>query len=304
MDTSRREALQKEYSEVLSNFRLLTDIRFKLLGLLPIATAAAAAVKFEKGSSPVPLPLALFGLVATIGLVTYNTRNDQLYDELVSRAASIERSLGLPDGAFANRPRAWYAIKSPVGRWRVDHRPGVGTVYAASIALWLFAVLSALVEFIRCFYVGLGLPPFRVADPSLWVNVTAFFLAIAITCLGITVITKQRENRKEEMENLAASAVELALPIKLAKAAKDPDFIEYCAKLADNSYNATEARARFYAELDAESLCHYLPHGSKEISTCHFVALLTDLSPRQIFDWATKRVARDRSSCSRPVSIR
>jgi len=59
--------------------------------------------------------LSLFGLVATIGLATYNARNDQLYFELVGRAAAIERSLDLPDGAFANSPvhgnvsgcRAW-----------------------------------------------------------------------------------------------------------------------------------------------------------------------------------------------------
>jgi hypothetical protein len=57
MDATRREALLKEYSEVGSNFRLLTDIRFKLLGLLPIAAAAAAALKGDhlggkRSSSP------------------------------------------------------------------------------------------------------------------------------------------------------------------------------------------------------------------------------------------------------------
>ncbi|MGM4953588.1 hypothetical protein ACT4MK_38505 [Bradyrhizobium barranii] len=105
MDQDRRNALSTEYGEVCSNFRTLTDIRFKLLGLLPIATAVAIALKVDHidGRSFV---FSLFGLIATIGLVTYNTRNDELYDELVRRAAYIERSLGLADGAFANRPRA------------------------------------------------------------------------------------------------------------------------------------------------------------------------------------------------------
>src|SRR3990172_1171906 len=125
MDDHRREALLKEYGEVSSNFRLLTDIQFKLLAFLPIATAAAAV--FKGGSSGiVSFTLFLFGLVATIGLVTYNARNDQLYDELVGRAASIERSLGLPDGAFANRPRPWLTIRIPGVSWAVDHPTGGG----------------------------------------------------------------------------------------------------------------------------------------------------------------------------------
>src|SRR5215212_10245383 len=92
----RREALFAEYGEVCDNFRMLTDIRFRLLAFLPIASAAAvvAALVAAMNSDDQPaiglavgLALSLFGLVATIGLTTYNARNDQLYFELVRRAA-------------------------------------------------------------------------------------------------------------------------------------------------------------------------------------------------------------------------
>ena len=110
----RQEALLREYDEVASSFRMLTDIRFKLLAFLPIVAAAAAAVA-QESPGVVELGLSLFGLVVTIGLVTYNTRNDQLYGELVGRAAAIERSLGIPEGSIANRPKAWLRIRLLAG---------------------------------------------------------------------------------------------------------------------------------------------------------------------------------------------
>ena len=170
-DEDRRDALSKEYGEVCQNFRTLTDIRFRLLTLLPIATAAAAAFKGD-GTVGGSFVLPLFGLLATIGLVTYNTRNDQLYDYLVGRAACIERSLGLADGAFANRPAVWLSFRlldidhekllalvaqrvsdgrvlrrieaMLTAKWEVDHRTAVSTIYWASIVVWLFLLLASL----------------------------------------------------------------------------------------------------------------------------------------------------------------
>ena len=103
------EALQKEYVEVSKHFGTLTEIRFKLLAFLPIASALTAIFAKDAKLSIVGL-VSLFGLVATIGVLIYNTRNDQLYDALVLRAAEIERLLGLPSGAFANRSGSWLTI--------------------------------------------------------------------------------------------------------------------------------------------------------------------------------------------------
>jgi hypothetical protein len=111
MDASRRKAFLKEYNEVCNNFRILTDIRFKLLAFLPIAAAAAAAILSNDRATVPKLALSPFGLVVTLGLVTYTTRNDRPYNELVGRASIIERNLGLPDGGFANMPVAWLVVR-------------------------------------------------------------------------------------------------------------------------------------------------------------------------------------------------
>ena len=186
MDENRRNALSTEYGEVCSNFRTLTDIRFKLLGLLPIATAVAIALKVDHidGRSFV---FSLFGLIATIGLVTYNTRNDELYDELVRRAAYIERSLGLADGAFANRPRASLKFRLFGIHGRVDHRVGIGTIYLASIAVWLFLVLTSLSAWLA-------------PEASVLATLAAFGLAVIATWWARTWIKrkKKRSMRKSD----------------------------------------------------------------------------------------------------------
>jgi hypothetical protein len=133
--------LLAEYREIRSDFRTLTDIRFKLLALLPIASGVVAAFHVELDSST-GIALYLFGLAITLGLVTYNARNDQLYDELVGRAAEIERRLGLPDGAFANRPCPWLTLNIGRVRWNVGHGPAIQLIYASSAALWIYGVLE------------------------------------------------------------------------------------------------------------------------------------------------------------------
>ena len=291
MGDYRRDVLLKEYGEVCNNFRLLTDIRFKLLAFLPIATAAAAVLKGDSlgmGS----LVISIFGLAVTIGLVTYNARNDQLYNELVGRAASIERSLGLPDGAFANRPHAWLTIRLPGVNWTVDHGTGVGFIYAASVTLWLFGSLAPILEIARSTYLELGFRHFVVFDTSVWVQILALVLAVLVTSLMVRVVRTQRKRRTKIMRSLAARAYERAFSLDLSDAAQDRCLLDSCAELADEKVETIGARAKFYAAPDSGSIGFYLPSGYKEQAASQFIALLTDLPPRWIFDCATNRTGK------------
>jgi hypothetical protein len=306
MENNRRDALLKEYGEVCNNFRTLTDIRFKLLGLLPIATAAGTAFKggpADGGSFVFPL----FGLIATIGLVTYNTRNDQLYDDLVSRAAFIERSLGLADGAFASRPHPWLSfrlldikfIERSLGladsafanhpdmwlisrlrnikwtdiEWKVDHRTGVGTIYVACIAVWLFLLLTSLSALLVSFWVPL-----------------AFGLAVIATWCARTWIKDKKRQVECRMRSLAAEAVQKAFSTDLLRAPEErEELIDLCTKLGHVKRDTIAGRTKFYAAIDRDSSSYYLPSDSKEEAACQLVALLTDLPSRWLFDCATNR---------------
>jgi hypothetical protein len=285
MDDHRREALLKEYGEVSSNFRLLTDIRFKLLALLPIASAAAAVFK---GDSPGFVVLSLFGLAATIGLVTYNSRNDQLYDELVGRAASIERTLGLADGAFANRPRPWFTICLLGFSWKVDHRTGIGTIYAASVALWLFLLLASILTLAIAPDPRSGVGQSSISDPRAGIQILALALAVLATAIAIRQITAQRKQRQNKLRRLAKEAVGVALSTDLSQAVQNGKLLSLCEQLSGEDSDTIRARASFIATVDRETH-HYVPRGSGEVAASHLVAYLTDLSPQWIFDCATNR---------------
>jgi hypothetical protein len=216
MTDTRRDMLMKEYSEISANFRLLTDIRFKLLAFLPIAAGASALVA---GGDHPKLPVAafwLFGLVVTLGLMTYNTRNDQLYDTLVARAAAIERRLDDPDGAFANRPRAWLEFRPAGFRWPVNHRRAVGTIYLASIALWLFGVInSATLAFHDYFSAEAGeaetplkqVPGAADGTATIWQPLASIVIAVSITLVGAALIRRRRTESWGSLRALARDVV-------------------------------------------------------------------------------------------------
>jgi hypothetical protein len=202
----------KEYGETVSNFRLLTDIRFKLLAVLPIAAAGAVAVftatsRADDAESAVrTVVFSAFGLAITVGLATYNARNDQLYDTLVGRAARIERMVDLPDGTFANRPTVWFTAKGLGARWPISHRNSVGLIYAASFALWLFGVMQGLG---RLAWQALAETPPTKVVPA-WIPAVAMGLAISLVAGGLWAVTRQRKARESAMRAEAWTAVHAA----------------------------------------------------------------------------------------------
>jgi hypothetical protein len=301
MDDDRRNALLKEYGEVRSDFRTLTDIRFRLLGILPIASAAVSAFGTTLEST-YEFALSLFGLVVTLGLVSYNERNNQLYDELVGRSAAIERSLGLPDGAFATRPRAWLTLRLGGLKWKVDHGYALSLIYSSSIALWLFGVLVPVIEWANAALVQMNHVLRIVNDDksmNLLIHATAIVASVSITGLSLWSLSRQKDARQEQMRCLARSLALQASTKSLSELPEDESFVKDCALLAGGIQKPRrigeeslriQNRLRFYATTSAEdSIGYYLLRSTPQLQAAHIVGLVTDLSPRWVFDCLTNR---------------
>ncbi len=138
------ELLRLDYGETTQMIRALTDIRFRLLAFVPTLAGAAIALLAHPNSAAELLAIGLVGLLATLGIFTYELRNTQLYDAAVHRAAFLERRLGLPSalgegpgGFYSERPSRSVRLFGAVTVW---HDRGLALVYAAALGGWGYLV--------------------------------------------------------------------------------------------------------------------------------------------------------------------
>jgi hypothetical protein len=137
------ERLRLDYEQTTDLMRQITDVRFKLLALVPTLSGAAVAVLGRPTSDAELLAVGLLGLVATVGVLVYELRNTQLYDYALHRAQVLERHLGsisldesaLDGGLFSDRPTRSLRLFSVLP---VDRDAGLILVYSAAIAGWTY----------------------------------------------------------------------------------------------------------------------------------------------------------------------
>jgi hypothetical protein len=139
---SRSDRLRLDYQQTTDLLRGLTDVRFKLLALVPTISGAAIAVLGHPSSAAQLLAIGLLGLVATLGLLLYELRNSQLSDYAARRAQAIEAELGLlslagdssPGGLFSERPGRSLRL---FGLTLIDRDRGLVLVYSSACRLEL-----------------------------------------------------------------------------------------------------------------------------------------------------------------------
>ena len=122
-----------EYDRAVKLLAELTEIRFRLLALVPTLAGAVVALISPTSPAIAIVAIGLLGLAATSGVVVYELRNTQLRRSVAARVRGLEADL-LPGGPLG--PGAPHRL------WRLELTHGLGTalVYGAALAGWCYLV--------------------------------------------------------------------------------------------------------------------------------------------------------------------
>ena len=131
------ELLRLEYEYASRLLGTLTEIRFKLLALVPTLSGAVVAFMSSGRSGVELLAIGGLGLAATSGVLTYELRNGELRRRATERVNRLETEL-FPNGPLVGEPGRTPKL---FGLVPASHRLGVGLVYGAALAGWIYLVV-------------------------------------------------------------------------------------------------------------------------------------------------------------------
>ncbi|MCB0576201.1 MAG: hypothetical protein KDC61_16720 [Saprospiraceae bacterium] len=148
---TKEEKYKIDYENTLKYIFHLSDIRFKLLGLVPFATGIAFSFSEEKGIPVNSFVIGFLGLIVTVGIIFYDQRNTEIYNGLIGRAKDLEKKMLLEcaneneehGGTFTNR-----AIRSRklFGRFSMWHDKGLSLVYSVVLWVWMYIVVASSIK--------------------------------------------------------------------------------------------------------------------------------------------------------------
>jgi hypothetical protein len=130
------ELLRLEYESASRLLETLTEIRFKLLALVPALTGAVVALTSAGSTGVELLAIGGLGLVATSGVLAYELRNGELCRRATDRVTHLETRLfpgGPLVGASGRSPRLFGVVPA-------SQHLGVALVYGAAIGGWVYLV--------------------------------------------------------------------------------------------------------------------------------------------------------------------
>jgi hypothetical protein len=261
---SKKDVVLAEYKEVTAQFRALMEIRFKLLAFLPLGTVAAVYLSKDDQLAKEPA-IAAFAFVATLCIATYNKRNDQHYDELVARAAELERDgLKIAHGSFSQRPQTWLKY----GPISVEHRWPIGMLYAATAALWAYLAMRPL-----------------IAGQRTTFTFNLEFLTPIVIIAGWLLLRKLESIRGKKLRKAVRSLMD-QLVTETPPGSKDRQRIEEAIAAQKSLFGVDPEKAarRVRCHWTAYADRHDIPAGSQ------FLSAVVDLPARWIADvWTGRR---------------
>ena len=133
----RDELLRLEYEYASRLLGTLTEIRFKLLALVPTLSGAVVALTSSGRSGVELLAIGGLGLTATSGIFAYELRSGELRRRATDRVNRLESELfseGPLLGREDRRPKLYGVIPA-------SHQLGVGLVYGAALGGWVYLVV-------------------------------------------------------------------------------------------------------------------------------------------------------------------
>jgi hypothetical protein len=142
------QKLKLDYQYAVDQFKMLADLRFKLLAFVPTLAGAAIAFLTETAAHETALAVGTLGFIVTIGITFYDIRNTQFYDAAVHRAKWLEALLELPvctqgeriGGLFNERPGHTLQFFGLIEIW---HDRGLSLAYGAALGGWAYLIASA-----------------------------------------------------------------------------------------------------------------------------------------------------------------
>jgi hypothetical protein len=143
--------LEMDYEQTLATWRMLVDLRFRLLAFVPAIAGVLVALAGRSPSVTSAL-VAVVGLTALFGIVMYDLRNSQFHDAAIHRAKELEKALTLSRLSDKGTGRGGLMNERPRDRYRlagvpVWHDRALFIIYAASAAgLAAVGLLGVLAE--------------------------------------------------------------------------------------------------------------------------------------------------------------
>jgi hypothetical protein len=143
MDADDR--LRLDYEQTTGQINALTDVRFKLLGIVPTVALAAVGIAGAHPSTGGLIGVGVLGLVATVGILLYELRNTETLAAALYHARDLARLLELraPDGRQESD-----GVTGPPGRQHrlfrtltVGQDEALGLVYGAALGGWSYLLV-------------------------------------------------------------------------------------------------------------------------------------------------------------------